>query len=110
TWVAVDADGPQSLTLSWRLRGLEHPSDIAERLPKVLIHRNVPGEPVHAVLERLDDAWQRSAAHASFGARQRFVTTASVLRDEGLGVVGGLSRWRLGELTIRWAEVAPGSH
>ena len=107
TWVTVDVQGPQSLTLSWRLRGLDRPSDIAERLPKVLIHRNVPGEPVHAVLERLDDAWQRSAAHASFGARQRFVAMASTLRDEGLVVVGGRSRWRLGELTVSWAEVAP---
>jgi hypothetical protein len=107
TWVAVDTDGPRSLTLSWRLRGLELPSDIAERLPKALIHRNVAGEPIHAVLLRLDDAWRRSAAYASFGARQRFVAMASSLRDEGLGVIGGRSRWRLGELTIRWSDVAP---
>ncbi len=107
TWVAVDADGPQSLTLSWRLRGLERPSDIAERLPKALIHRNVPGEPVHAVLERLDDAWRRSAAYASYGARQRFVAMASALRDEGVGVIGGPSRWRLGELTVQWSDVEP---
>ena len=107
TWVTVDADGPQSLTLSWRLRGLERPSDIAERLPKALIHRNVPGEPVHALLERLDDAWRRSAAYASFGARQRFVAMASTLRDEGLELAGGRTRWRLGELTIRWPDVQP---
>jgi hypothetical protein len=44
TWVAVDRDGPLSLSLSWRLRGLGRPSEIAERLPKSLIHRNVPGE------------------------------------------------------------------
>ncbi len=107
TWVTVDVEGPQSLTLSWRLRGLERPSGIAERLPKALIHRNVPGEPVHEVLQRLDDAWRRSAPYASFGARQRFVTMASTLREEGLGVLGGRSRWRLGELTISWADVAP---
>ena len=47
-WVAVGRTGPLSLSLSWRLRGLERPSDIAERLPKSLIHRNVEGEPVHA--------------------------------------------------------------
>ena len=47
TWVAVTADGPVSLSLSWRLRGLERPGVVAERLPKALIHRNVPGEGVH---------------------------------------------------------------
>ena len=44
TWVAVTADGPVSLSLSWRLRGLDRPGVVAERLPKALIHRNVPGE------------------------------------------------------------------
>src|SRR5690606_2674748 len=44
TWVAVDEGGPVSLTISLRLGGLARPSDVAERLPKALIHRNVPGE------------------------------------------------------------------
>ena len=52
TWVAVTADGPVSLSLSWRLRGLERPGVVAERLPKALIHRNVPGEGVHRLLDR----------------------------------------------------------
>ena len=34
TWVAVTADGPVSLSLSWRLRGLERPGVVAERLPE----------------------------------------------------------------------------
>ena len=55
TWVAVTADGPVSLSLSWRLRGLERPGVVAERLPKALIHRNVPGEGVHRLLTDLDD-------------------------------------------------------
>ena len=58
-----------------RLRGLDRPSDVAERLPKALIHRNVPGEPVHAFLGALDDAWDREAALAGFGVRQRFLAT-----------------------------------
>lgn len=107
TWVAVDRTGPVSLTLSWRLQGLERPSVIAERLPKALIHRNVPGERVHDLLRRVDDAWDRSAAHASWGARQRFLATAEMLRDGGLPLVGGRSRWRLGELTVPWGTVAP---
>ncbi|MDQ6714523.1 MAG: class I SAM-dependent methyltransferase, partial [Actinomycetota bacterium] len=60
-WVSVDASGPVSLTLSVRLRDLERPSEVAERLPKALIHRNVPGERVHTFLTGLDRAWSHSA-------------------------------------------------
>ena len=106
-WVAVDRSGPVSLTLSWRLRGMAAPSDIAERLPKALIHRNVPGEPVHAWLGALDRAWTHSAHQASFGARQRFLATAGALRAEGWPLLDGPSRWRLGELTVAWDAVRP---
>ncbi len=51
-WIAVERAGPVSLSLSWRLRGLDRPSDIAERLPKSLIHLNVEAEPVHAWCRR----------------------------------------------------------
>lgn len=114
TWVDVrrGPDGapdprPVTLTLSMRLAGLDTPSVVAERLPKVLIHRNVPGEPVHALMLALDDAWARHAPLASYGARQRFVATARSLRDEGWPVHGGVARWRLGELTVDWSAVAP---
>ncbi|WP_205859360.1 class I SAM-dependent methyltransferase [Phycicoccus flavus] len=107
-WVAVTADGPGSLTLSWRLRGLERPGVVAERLPKALIHRNVPGEGVHALLTALDDAFARQSALASFGMRQRFVAAVRAVRDAGWPVLGGPSRWRLGELTVAWDAVAPG--
>jgi hypothetical protein len=106
-WVAVGRAGPLSLTLSWRLRGLEAPSDIAERLPKSLIHRNVEGEPVHAYLTALDRAWARAAHHGAFGARQRFLATAGTLREEGWPLLDGPSRWRLGEVSVDWAAVAP---
>lgn len=107
TWVAVTDHGPQSLSLSWRLRGLERPGVVAERLPKALIHRNVPGERVHALLGELDAAWARSAPQASYGVRQRFIATASALRDAGWPLLDGPSRWRLGELTVAWEAVAP---
>lgn len=107
-WVAVDRDGPLSLTVSMRLAGLTRPSAVAERLPKALIHRNVPGEPVHAYLMALDEAWQRNAAYASYGVRQRFVASAQTLCDAGWPVLGTATRWRLGELTVRWSAVAPG--
>jgi SAM-dependent methyltransferase len=108
-WVALDsgAEAPRSLTVSTRLAGLERPSDLAERLPKALIHRNVPGEPVHALLARLDRCWAQAAPHASYGARQRWMAAAAALRDGGTAVLDGPSRWRLGELTVAWSEVAP---
>ncbi len=106
-WVAVGTGGPESLTLGWRLRGLDRPGVVAERLPKVLIHRNVPGEPVHALLSALDDSWERQAALAAYGVRQRFIGAVSALRDAGWPVLGGPSRWRLGELTLAWDAVAP---
>jgi hypothetical protein len=107
TWVAVDRSGPRSLTLSWRLRGLQAPSEIAERLPKSLIHRNVEGEGVHDYLAALDQAWAHSAHHGSFGVRQRFLATAAALREAGWPLLDGPSRWRLGELTVAWDAVAP---
>ena len=109
TWAAVGVHGPESLTLSWQLRGLEQPSVIAERLPKVLIHRNVPGEPVHDYLAELDRQWGRNAAHAAYGVRQRFLATVAAMRDGGWPVLDGPARWRLGELTVAWDAVAPAS-
>ena len=108
-WVALDAGAvvPTSLTLSTRLAGLERPSDLAERLPKALIHRNVPGEPVHELLRHLDRAWAAAAPHASFGVRQRWLAAVRAVRDSGVPVLDGPSRWRLGEVTVAWDAVAP---
>ena len=106
-WVAVEAGGPVSLTVSTRLAGLSRPSAVAERLPKALIHRNVPGEPVHAFLTAWDRAWERQVAHAGFGARQRFLAAAAALRDDGWALLDGPSRWRLGEVTVAWSAVRP---
>ena len=50
-WVALDASGPLTITLAARVADLDRPSDLAERLPKALIHHNVPGQPVHALLQ-----------------------------------------------------------
>lgn len=108
-WVALEpgADEPRSLTLSTRLAGLERPSDLAERLPKALIHRNVPGEPVHALLTALDRHWAAAAPQGAFGVRQRWLAAVGALRDGGTPVLDGPSRWRLGELTVPWSLVAP---
>jgi hypothetical protein len=107
-WVALTPEaGPVSLTFSTRLQGLQAPSELAERLPKVLIHRNVPGEPVHTVLRALDDAWARHAAQATFGVRQRWLSTVADLAERGWPVLDGKARWRLGEVTLAWHAVAP---
>lgn len=107
SWVAVDRAGPRSLTISMRLRGLDRPSTVAERLPKALIHRNVPGEAVHAYLQAVDRAWDRAAPQMSYGVRQRWVSACAALREQGWPVVDGPRRWRLGELTVAWEAVAP---
>ena len=107
-WVTVTAEGPRSLTISLRTGSPGRPSVVAERLPKALIHRNVPGERVHALLRDLDDAWDRAAPHSAFGPRARFVATVTALADSGRWPVEqSPKRWRLGELTVAWAAVAP---
>ncbi|MBG6108466.1 class I SAM-dependent methyltransferase [Frigoribacterium sp. CG_9.8] len=107
SWVDVTAEGPRSLTVSLRLADLERPSVVAERLPKVLIHRNVPGERVHTFLVDLDRHWQFNAALSVYGPSQRWIATAQGLVHDGWPVQGGRSRWKLGELTVHWDAVAP---
>ena len=53
-WVALDADGPLTLTFAVRVADIGTPSDLAERLPKALIHHNVPGQPIHEFLRAFD--------------------------------------------------------
>ncbi|MCX5067850.1 class I SAM-dependent methyltransferase [Micromonospora lupini] len=102
SWLLVDADGPQTLTLAAKLTTLGSPAELAERLPKALIHRNVPGEAVHDLIRALDDAWQAAAPYATFGPRQRWLRAVGRLRDDGWPVRDGPHRWRHGELTLRW--------
>ncbi|MGV9978114.1 class I SAM-dependent methyltransferase [Micromonospora wenchangensis] len=106
-WLLVDATGPRTLTLAARLSTLESPARLAERLPKALIHHNVPGERVHALLHALDDAWQAAAGLAPFGPRQRWLTAVGALRSTGWPVLDRPHRWRHGELTLPWSTVAP---
>lgn len=107
SWVGLSPAGPETLTLSLRLADLAAPSVVAERLPKALIHRNVPGERIHELLRELDDRWARAAPLAVYGPSQRFVAAASALRESGWPVRDGRARWRLGELTLDWEAVAP---
>lgn len=115
SWVAIPAPiaggalgpvVPLSLTLSVDLRHLERPSQVAVRLPKALIHRNVPGAGVHALLRELDRAWERAAPQGVFGPRQRWLSAVGALREAGWPVADGPTRWRLGECTVDWRAVA----
>lgn len=106
-WIALDAQGPLSLSISMRFGSFVLPSEIAERLPKALIHRNVPGERIHALMQAMDRAWLESAPLASFGNRQRWQGMCKALLEAGWPVQDGPARWRLGELTVGWEAVAP---
>jgi hypothetical protein len=99
------------ITFAARLAALERPSDLAERLPKTLIHRNVPGEPVHQFLRDFDRAWDSAAPYSAFGPRQRWLAAVRSLSAAWPVITrppqGGLRRWRLGEVTLPWAALAP---
>ncbi len=89
TWVALERGGPISLTFAARLGSLESPAVFAQRLPKALIHRNVPGEPIYDFVRALDRAWQTAASLGSLGVRQRWIGAVESLRpgvaDPGQG-------------------------
>jgi hypothetical protein len=106
-WVALDADGPLTLTLATRVADISTPSDLAERLPKALIHHNVPGQPVHDFLRAFDAAWAAAAGLSTFGPRQRWVAAVETLAAQGWPLVGSARRWRFGEVTVRWSAVVP---
>jgi hypothetical protein len=106
SWVLLDARGPISLTLCCKLEAIERPSDLADRLVKALIHRNVAGEPIHALLHAMDAAWDLHAPLAAFGPRQRWQAMARKLARDW-PIVDPPGRHRLGELTIAWSAVAP---
>jgi SAM-dependent methyltransferase len=107
SWIAVTSAGAQTFTISLRLADLERPSIVAERLPKSLIHHNVPGQPVHSLLSELDRAWQHNAGVGVYGPTQRWLAAVQAVDAAGWSVLGARSRRRLGELTVPWGEVAP---
>ncbi|ANM31560.1 hypothetical protein ABI59_21325 [Acidobacteria bacterium Mor1] len=71
-------------------------------LPKNLIHRVVPGEPIHAFFE----AWKRSvahtAAHSTWGQRQHFTAAGEALAREGYRL-NTRRRW-LGRGYLIWQD------
>jgi hypothetical protein len=106
SWVLLDRNGPRSLTLGCRLASLDRPRDLAARLPKALIHHNMPGRSIHALLGDLDRAWAAAAGLAPFGPRQRWVAACAALAADW-PVLDRAPHWRRGELTVAWSAVAP---
>ncbi|KAA0022324.1 class I SAM-dependent methyltransferase [Antrihabitans cavernicola] len=106
-WVLLDAAGPLSLTLAWDPFTTDRPSDVAERLPKALIHRNVAGEPVHDLLVAADRAWASAAPLSPFGPRVRWRATLAALDKQGIPVWLYRRRMRDCVLSVPWSVVAP---
>ncbi|NKY68589.1 class I SAM-dependent methyltransferase [Corynebacterium mucifaciens] len=107
-WLLIDASGPQTLTLSWDPHHTAKPSDVAERLPKVLIHRNVPGESIHQFLTDADAAWDRASGWAPHGPRVRW---RHALEDLAAHWPIAPQRRRLQDntVTVDWRAIAPAS-
>ena len=103
SWIAISPDGPRTLTLAMDLS--MPPSAVAARLPKMLIHRNIPGEPIHLLLSDLDRAWHARAPLRVFGRRQQFAAAVGDLRSAGWPLADGPPRWRRGEMTLAWRAV-----
>lgn len=107
SWILLDSTGPQTLTLAWHPWGVTRPSDVAERLPKVLIHRNVPGEKIHNLLTAADTAWDYAAGWEPYGPRVRWEKAREMLIAQGWPIE--VSRRRVGDalLTVPWSVVRP---
>lgn len=106
-WVLLDQGGPVSLTLACDPRAIERPSDLAERLPKALIHHNIPGRPIHSLLAAADRAWAAAAGQSVFGPRARWRATLAQLRADGVPVEPQRRNPRDAVLTVPWSLVAP---
>jgi hypothetical protein len=107
SWITLSKQEPLWFTISLKLGGLENPSKVAERLPKALIHHNVPGERIHDWLQALDRAWAKQAPLSTFGPVQRWLAVCEQLVGEGWPIKVDRKRWRLGELTLAYEAVRP---
>ena len=106
SWITLDKSCPLFFTISLKLQGLAYPSKVAERLPKILIHKNTPGNKIHDFLKELDSCWDRAAGFGAFGSAQRFVQTVKAMRESGWPIENQPKRWRLGELTIAYEAIS----
>ncbi len=106
SWVVLDEAGPRCLVMAWRLAGLGHPGEVAARLPKILIERNVAPYRIHRFLTDLDAAWRQAAPLSAWGARQRFAAAVAALGVAGWPVRAPRNG-RDGVIEVDWAAIAP---
>lgn len=106
-WILLDNERPRSLTLAWSPTAVTTPSDVAERLPKALIHRNVPGEKIYDLLQAADAAWDATAGYATFGPIDRWRRAKNLLRENGWPVDRQRRKLQDCILTVPWEAVAP---
>jgi hypothetical protein len=107
SWITLDKSRPLTFTISLRIQGLDRPSKVAERLPKILIHKNTPGNNIHRYLQELDLAWDKAAGFGAFGSAQRFAQAAKTLLQAGWPIENSPKRWRLGELSVGYEAISP---
>lgn len=105
-WVTLDVAGPRTLTLAWDPFDVTRPSDLAERLPKRLIHDNVPGTPINRLLTAMDAAWDRAAGWAPYGPRVRWCEARALLLADGWPLTPIRRRIRDNLATVPWDLVA----
>ncbi|GGF95582.1 hypothetical protein GCM10007304_06820 [Rhodococcoides trifolii] len=106
-WITVTADGPQTVTFAWDPFTVPRPSDLAERLPKALIHHNVSGQPVHELLVAADRAWDTAAPLAPFGPRVRWREASKILAVDVPGLDNPRRRLRDNIFTVPWSVASP---
>lgn len=107
-WLLLDDTGPVSLTLSWDPFHTATPSEVAERLPKALIHRNVPGEAIHAFLTDADTAWEHAAGWEPHGPRVRWRHALDDLAAKW-PITPQRRRFSDNSVTVEWNAIAPSS-
>ena len=81
----------EALVFSTRLRTPFAPTAFQAVLPKSLIHRVTPGEPIHAFMAAWLEAAQRTAHERVWGERRWFVAAGRLLRSFGFAID---ARWR----------------
>lgn len=106
TWILLTQAGPQRLYLAWDPQHTPYPSFVAQRLPKVLIHRNTPGENIHSLLQQADAAWDHCASFAVYGPKVRWQESLRLLAQQGVPVDIREAR-RATMLSVPWSYVAP---
>ena len=88
---------------------MDKPSDVAERLPKALIHENTEGHKVFALLQAADAAWDRAAGYAPYGPRVRWRFAREDLLGQlpaGVAKLNPRRRMQDNLLTVPWELVS----